>query len=331
MKSFLPAFYFSSLALIIDDDELFIKSMVRYLSRYYKSSKFLGFTNTREAHDQIEKLSSSSIEELYKSKIFSDYDEKVTYTVHSFKKILNLRTVKKNDIISTVIVDYKMPSQDGLSFLRDLEERDFSKILFTGAVTDQDVLDAFNDGLIDFYINKGSQNLTKILLERVKKAHLKFFLDQTRFLTDLIIKDEENSLLKQVLYKNLVLDYVDKYKIKEFYLFDTIGSYFLRSDEGDYVLFVTEESKHQALVNAMEEERFNVSDKDEYERYLSSMKSEMSILFEMPFTRHDFSNFQNFKPLFQEAKVLYCAEKRYFYFFSKNHIQKDGKDIYFIS
>lgn len=333
MTSLLPAFYFPGLVLIIDDDIAFIKSTERYLNHYCKNSKFIGYTSTREALPTINKLKSFSLEDYYGSEIFADYDKNITYVAHSFGKILSLKDLKKKEIISVIVVDYKMPYQDGLTFLSEMQCESFSKILLTGAMTDQSVIDAFNNSLIDFYVNKGTAKSPKILLSKIQSAQMNFFINQTRFLTDVILKDEESCLLNQELYKNLVLHFIEKYNIKEFYLFDSIGSYFLKSDSEDYILFVTEETKHQALVNVMEDEFSNAThdSKSEFEQYLVLMKSEKITFFERPFIKNDFSNFESIKYLFHEAKILYCGEKRYLYFFSKNCFQKNGKDSYYIS
>ena len=56
MKSLLPAFYFPNSVLVIDDDELFVETIVRYLNQSCWDIKVLGFSDLREASYEINHL-----------------------------------------------------------------------------------------------------------------------------------------------------------------------------------------------------------------------------------------------------------------------------------
>jgi len=75
--------------------------------------------------------------------------------------------------VAAVVVDYEMPEIDGIQFLSSINDAACTKILLTGAAGDREAVDAFNAGLIDFYIRKGDavmpQKLTNALADAKKK------------------------------------------------------------------------------------------------------------------------------------------------------------------
>ncbi len=76
--------------------------------------------------------------------------------------------------VAAVVVDYEMPEIDGIQFLSSINDAACTKILLTGAAGDREAVEAFNAGLIDFYIRKGDaampQKLTNALAD-AKKNH----------------------------------------------------------------------------------------------------------------------------------------------------------------
>lgn len=57
--------------------------------------------------------------------------------------------------VAAVVVDYEMPEMDGIRFLSSINDAACTKILLTGAAGYAEAVDAFNAGLIDFYLRKG--------------------------------------------------------------------------------------------------------------------------------------------------------------------------------
>jgi CheY-like chemotaxis protein len=76
--------------------------------------------------------------------------------------------------VAAVVVDYEMPEIDGIQFLSSINDTACTKILLTGAAGDREAVDAFNAGLIDFYIRKGDAGMPQKLataLAGAKKKH----------------------------------------------------------------------------------------------------------------------------------------------------------------
>lgn len=76
--------------------------------------------------------------------------------------------------IAAVVVDYEMPEIDGIRFLSSIHDAACTKILLTGVAGDREAVDAFNAGLIDFYLRKTDADMPAKLagiLAEAKKKH----------------------------------------------------------------------------------------------------------------------------------------------------------------
>ncbi|WP_051908729.1 response regulator [Candidatus Odyssella acanthamoebae] len=79
--------------------------------------------------------------------------------------------------VSSVIVDYEMPSMKGLEFCEKLQNPYIRKILYTGVADEKVAIEAFNKGLIDGYIRKQdeSDDPSLILNNFIRQSQLKYF------------------------------------------------------------------------------------------------------------------------------------------------------------
>lgn len=75
--------------------------------------------------------------------------------------------------IAALVVDYEMPGLDGIEFLAAVPELDCAKILLTGTADESHAVEAFNAGLIDFYLKKTdpamARKLSRVLAEAKQK------------------------------------------------------------------------------------------------------------------------------------------------------------------
>ena len=56
--------------------------------------------------------------------------------------------------LSVLLIDYAMPTMNGLDFCANLADRDVRRVLLTGVADEKTAVQAFNDGLIDHYLPK---------------------------------------------------------------------------------------------------------------------------------------------------------------------------------
>jgi CheY-like chemotaxis protein len=67
------------------------------------------------------------------------------------------------------VVDFSMPGMDGLQVLAELGDWPGSRVLLTGQADEQVAVRAFNRGLIDQFIPKQTQDISRRLVEAVEK------------------------------------------------------------------------------------------------------------------------------------------------------------------
>ncbi|UTW54463.1 response regulator [Kordiimonas sp. SCSIO 12610] len=168
-------FFHPCSTLILDDDEDFLNSMRAFMARHCASLCYsspgqamqkLFHTQeiTSELHDFFSKygygVDGESIETgdcvvLLKSSKLRQY----TQLADRFK------------MISVVIVDYQMPTMTGLEFCRAIADIPVKKILLTGKANTDQIIDAFNEGLIDRFISKSDPDALIKIRQMVKQLH----------------------------------------------------------------------------------------------------------------------------------------------------------------
>jgi CheY-like chemotaxis protein len=94
------------------------------------------------------------------------------------------------DMTSVAIVDFDMPSMNGLQFCRALANLPIRKLLLTGCAGVDTGVQALNDGIIDGYIVKQDRALIDALLSGITHQKQAFFSDITRPLAAALCWDE---------------------------------------------------------------------------------------------------------------------------------------------
>lgn len=76
--------------------------------------------------------------------------------------------------VAAIVVDYDMPDQDGLEFLASVKDANCTRILLTGTADESHAVDAFNAGLIHFYLKKSDPGMMRKLMQALVNAQRKF-------------------------------------------------------------------------------------------------------------------------------------------------------------
>lgn len=77
--------------------------------------------------------------------------------------------------VSVVVVDYDMPSMNGLEFCRAIRNPRIRKVLFTGVADEKVAVQAFNAGLIDRFIIKSQPDAVGEVRRAVAELQLRYF------------------------------------------------------------------------------------------------------------------------------------------------------------
>ncbi|MEN9946876.1 MAG: hypothetical protein RLZZ293_1262 [Pseudomonadota bacterium] len=233
----LPIFYFRPMIVSIDDDINVLNSLTTLLSKKFKittflePNEFLAFINKH--------CSPLTGLNLLRGCEESEYNDLHNSLVEfKFSEIHNLFN-QQDQLSSTVAVitlDYSMPTTDGVSLSKQLNDYTVKKILFTGSDNYELGHQARDDELIDRFVNKSVN--PEHLLEIIEELTFKYYETITNSLKQ-HIEAETPLPLSDKLFVNYCLKLFKKLKIKGYYLIDKDGALCMISeDEQKYLLTI---------------------------------------------------------------------------------------------
>lgn len=155
--------------------------------------------------------------------------------------------------ISVLVVDYAMPEMDGLTFCRQFENTGIKKILLTGKASEQLAIEAFNEGLIDQYIQKGDPQVVKRINQSIKALQHAYFKSHAQLLIRSFMQDELDFL-----YEKSFADYFAricaKQKTVEYYLMNKPSGFLLLDEEARPSFLLVQSAKDLQVHHAIAEE-----------------------------------------------------------------------------
>jgi CheY-like chemotaxis protein len=140
--------------------------------------------------------------------------------------------------ISVLVTDYDMPGMNGLELCRKLQNQPMKKILLTGAADHQQAVQAFNEGLIDCFIQKESLNVINEVLFHIERLSKIYLIEQGSELQSHLEIERPLHLSDSVFIK-FFKNWCSENKIKEYYLIDKLGTFLLIDENGNKKYFVT--------------------------------------------------------------------------------------------
>ena len=81
--------------------------------------------------------------------------------------------------VSVVIVDYSMPTLNGLEFCERIVDPCIGKVLLTGVADEKMAVEAFNAGIIDRFISKSHPQASEHIAEHTRAMETAYFYRQT--------------------------------------------------------------------------------------------------------------------------------------------------------
>ena len=143
---------------------------------------------------------------------------------------------------SVAVIDYRMPSMNGLELCEKIIRPETRKILLTGLFDTSDAINALNDGIINAYLNKNDDQLSEKLNSILHKQQDIYFTEINRifFTSGAEIPD----FLSDTAFRFYLLELLAKHDICEYYLTtDPYGILMFGKNKYDYyrLLVYTEE------------------------------------------------------------------------------------------
>lgn len=177
-KKFVPCLYFPTMTIVVDDELSFLESLcfeVGYdvvLKSFQNPQRALHFLQ----HEyQAPVRAENWILKPAAEPDFGDYVREFDIDIWKIhEEVYNMRRFEQ---IAVVVVDYAMPSMDGLTFFKELKESSFKRILLTGEADEKLAVEAFNQGLIHRFIRKDDPDYLTQLHEAIHDLEADYFRD----------------------------------------------------------------------------------------------------------------------------------------------------------
>ena len=218
--------YYPTTTIAIDDDIDFLRVITQHLGiadciSYTSPSKAI---DSLECKKNFERIHSRVSRDIIISDDVNTTPEDYAFNVNMHKLHEEIYSNERFNDVSVLIIDYNMQEMNGIDVCETLRNHPAKKILLTGGIDKEDiVIEAFNNGIINRFINKSDPSFPAKLKQAVSLLKEAYFRDlSTKILPN--IARSQKTLLHNPAYINFTRNLQDQFNTVEHYLLDTIGS-----------------------------------------------------------------------------------------------------------
>ncbi|MDF2939367.1 MAG: Response regulator receiver [Gammaproteobacteria bacterium] len=228
----IPYCFHPSTIILVDDDVHFLKSLSLQLSSH---GNCLAYHNPYEALDFLRTYKNTPFTDRcvsLSSSVTQDEPEIRIDLKKIYKEVFNPTRFSE---VSIALVDYSMPGMNGVEFCRQIKNRKIKKIMLTGEADAAIAVQAFNEGIIDKFIMKGSPNMIQEVNKAIHEMQIKYYLDLSKLLT-IALENNHSSppfFLLDPLFSEFFYKIIAENKIAEFYLLENSGNFLLLDAKGN--------------------------------------------------------------------------------------------------
>jgi len=215
----IPAFFYPTTILLVDDDEHFLKNIAIKLKKYYKT---VTFTDSNQA---IEFLTQKEGGSFFRGRALS---RKVDDGVLGFRQELSNRHRFEDVLVS--VLDYDMPDKSGFDVwmqagLSDYQNsHEHSYILLTAKRYAELEKKIANEPVGKNFISKHDPKYMDYLLESINTLSARMFQGISHGIANHLNHEEKTSFLNDGNFLSILNSYLKEHDICEGYLFDRQGS-----------------------------------------------------------------------------------------------------------
>ena len=245
----LPGCFFPTEVVFIDDSEIYLQTLALFFENHLKHLKLKTFSKPQEALDYIASKPKFCFEQFFQSEdTFCSNCYAMKLNVFSLHKMVY--DPSRFSQISVILADYNLgPTQmNGVEFCKKINNKTIQKILFTAETNRNFVIDAFNENHIQKYVSKQEVVNLEAITNLILQSQERYFFENTKSIQ---IALKENPSFPFAIYSEAFQTYfksfLQKNKIREYYLLDAVGSYLMIDDENHIkILFVQNEDQCRA-------------------------------------------------------------------------------------
>lgn len=150
---------------------------------------------------------------------------------------LRLFNPRRFDLMSVLVVDYRMPGMSGLTLCQRLAQLPCKKLMLTGQGDTEMAVQALNDDLIDMYLTKSQPDLDLHVARAIERLQRRYFADSARMVGDFLRQDDKALWGNAVLGRLLRQHCADR-GIAEYYAISDPRGFLLVTAEGEANLWL---------------------------------------------------------------------------------------------
>lgn len=246
----IPSCFYPTTICIVDDDEQYLEALEMSLSTKGQNNHLFQFFS--DPHKALEYLNQKHTESNLVRKWVETLDADLPDN-HLIK--INFKDVAKELIdskrfqeVSVVVVDYDMPSMDGIEFCKKLKSPYLQKIMATGAADEGLAVLAFNGKLIDAFVGKHEMQFWEKVEANIQQLETLYFEKLTYPLhLSLKVKTKTSYILEDPVFVSFFKRILADYHIQEYYQLESSGSFLFFDNKGEHhALFVYNKDKIKA-------------------------------------------------------------------------------------
>ncbi len=211
-------FYFPTTAVFVDDSTDFLANLSLRLP------PALAFRLYDSPTDALAVLNGATNATTPVARFFSRYHHTGDLPLTHHVLDLNLDKIHREvhnefrfEQISVAVVDYDMPSMNGIEFCGKIRNPAIKKVLLTGKADEKIAVQAFNQGVIDRFIRKQDNDVFDALNQAVADLQHDYFRQTERMLADALAVGKY-AFLRDPLFAERFQDICRTLNIVEFYL-----------------------------------------------------------------------------------------------------------------
>lgn len=246
MAAALPPYYHPTTVCFVDDNYSFLRSIGMDLPDDWPYISFL------QPEDALAVINEPEPTPPLAERCFSmDNSDPSAPLIHMDLPALEqeIKLVDRFRRVSVLLVDYAMPTMNGLEFCEQVANKDIKKALLTGVADEKTAVQAFNRGLIDRYIPKAglaSMNAVIPHVEALKAAYFEQY--SNRLSANLALNPP--AFMTEPNIKPVFDRIIGEHHIVEYYLAtDPYGYLMLRADGSMLRLIVLSAAEHDAQID----------------------------------------------------------------------------------
>jgi CheY-like chemotaxis protein len=229
-------FYHPTSILVLDDDPLFLESLDFQFSEEVSCQTF---TRPDAA---LEHLRAQASQHPNFARYFRDVSEMKPESDLRFGDLLlrlqlsELRSIiddrAREQRVSVAIVDYDMPKMSGVEFSRAIRDLPVKIILLTGKAGLETAISAFNEGVIDCFLQKQDSGVTYALRREIKRLQDEYF-EEVSVPIKSALALQKPSFLEDPTFLELFREVSEKNAIVEHYICAAPPGVIMRDAEGN--------------------------------------------------------------------------------------------------